>query len=194
MSENVKGQVDKERIKNAVRELLCAIGENPQREGLKETPDRVARMFEELTSGYAQTPAEHLSKTFCESGASIVIENNISFSSTCEHHLMPFFGAVHIGYVPNGKVVGLSKLARVVDVFAKRLQLQERMNRQIADAIFDELQPKGVIVAIEAEHTCMTARGVKKVGSKTFTFVERGNIDEQSKAVFFASIKNDRNL
>ena len=185
---------DSQKIRDAVKDILLAIGEDPDREGLKETPDRVARMLEELTSGYSDDPSVHLSKTFEQGGSRAVIEKDIYFSSTCEHHLMPFFGAVHIGYVPNGKVVGLSKLARVVDVFAKRLQLQERMNRQIADAIFDELQPKGVIVAIEAEHTCMTARGVKKVGSKTFTFVERGNIDEQSKAVFFASIKNVVNL
>lgn len=175
--------IDNQKIQSAVREILIAVGENPDREGLKDTPDRVARMLEELTCGYDYDASEHLSKTFIESGSGIVIEKDIDFSSTCEHHLMPFFGKVHIAYVPNGKVVGLSKLARVVDVYAKRLQLQERLNARIADAIFDDLAPKGVIVVIEAQHTCMTARGVKKIGSKTITYAERGEIDGSIKAL-----------
>ena len=175
--------VDKQKIQSAVRDILVAIGENPDREGLKDTPDRVARMFEELTSGYDESVTGHLSKTFEEGGSAIVVERNIDFSSTCEHHLMPFFGKVHIAYVPSDKVVGLSKLARVVDVFAKRLQLQERLNAQIADAIYQELAPKGVIVVIEAQHTCMTARGVKKVGSNTLTYAVRGEIDDAVKAM-----------
>lgn len=181
--------IDKQKIQTAVRDILVAIGENPDREGLKDTPDRVARMLEELTAGYDESVAEHLSKTFDESGSAIVVERDIDFSSTCEHHLMPFFGKVHIAYVPNDKVVGLSKLARVVDVYAKRLQLQERLNAQIADAIYDELAPKGVIVVIEAQHTCMTARGVKKVGSNTLTYDVRGDIDDAVKTMMLGGAK-----
>ncbi len=186
MSDEYK--IDKKRIENAILELLTALGQDVESEGLHDTPNRVARMFEELTAGYAEDASEHLKKTFKESGSGLVIEKDIAFSSTCEHHLMPFFGKVYIGYIPNGKVVGLSKLARVVEVYAKRLQLQERMNAQIADAILENLSPIGVIVAIEAEHTCMTARGVKKFGSKTFTVAERGNIDDSVRAQFFAVI------
>lgn len=170
--------VDKIKIQNAVREILLAIGENPEREGLKETPERVARMYEEITSGYAQAAAEPLSRVFDEEGGSLIVERDIAFSSTCEHHLMPFFGKVHIAYIAYGKVVGLSKLARVVDIFAKRLQLQERLNAQIADSVFNELNAKGVMVVIEAEHTCMTARGVKKVGTKTITSAVRGDMPD----------------
>ncbi len=182
-------KVDKQRIENAVREILIAIGENPDREGLVETPDRVARMVEEITGGYNENPAEYLKKTFDEGRSEIVIEKNIAFSSTCEHHLMPFFGKVHIAYVPDGKVVGLSKLARVVDAYAKRLQLQERLTSQIADAIFECLNVKGVFVVVEAEHTCMTARGVKKIGSKTITCATRGCIDESIKNAMLGGVK-----
>lgn len=188
MTEISHKNVDKQRIEKAVREILLAIGEDVEREGLKDTPERVARMYEELTCGYSESAQEHLSKTFTESGSGLVVERDINFSSTCEHHLMPFFGKVHIGYVPDGKVVGLSKLARVVEVYAKRLQLQERLNAQIADAIFKTLSPKSVIVAIEAEHTCMTARGVKKFGSKTFTVAERGTVDDNLRNRFFCAI------
>ncbi len=170
--------VDKKKIEQAVRDILEAIGEDPNREGLKDTPERVARMYEELTSGYGEDGAAQLQKVFDESGSELVIEKDIAFSSTCEHHLMPFFGKMHIAYIPNGKVVGLSKLARVVDIYAKRLQLQERLGAQIADEIFRELKPKGVLVVIEAEHTCMTARGVKKVGSKTVSYATRGDFPE----------------
>ena len=181
--------VDKQKIQSAVRDILVAIGENPDREGLKDTPDRVARMFEELTSGYDESVTGHLSKTFEEGGSAIVVERDIDFSSTCEHHLMPFFGKVHIAYIPSGKVVGLSKLARVVEVYAKRLQLQERLNAQIADAIFEQLNPKGVIVVIEAHHTCMSARGVKKIGAKTVTFAKRGEVDELVEKMLIEEIK-----
>lgn len=176
-------KIDKTRIANAVREILEAIGEDPDRDGLSDTPMRVARMYEEITSGYSDSADKHMSKVFCESGSGLVLERDIEFSSTCEHHLMPFFGKVHIAYVPDGKVVGLSKLARVVEVYAKRLQLQERMNAQIADAIYGQLSPKGVMVVIEAQHTCMTARGVKKSNAKTFTFAVRGDIDESVKTM-----------
>ena len=172
--------VDKQRIETAVREILLAIGENPEREGLVETPARVARMYEEITEGYAQQPSEPLSRVFDEEGGALVVERDIAFSSTCEHHLMPFFGKVHIAYIANGKVVGLSKLARVVEVFAKRLQLQERLGAQIADSVYRELNAKGVMVIIEAEHTCMTARGVKKVGTKTLTTAVRGDMPSET--------------
>lgn len=179
---------DSQKIRDAVKDILLAIGEDPDREGLKETPDRVARMLEELTSGYSDDPSVLLSKTFEQGGSRAVIEKDIYFSSTCEHHLMPFFGKVHIAYIPDGKVVGLSKLARVVDAFARRLQLQERLNAQIADAIFDELAPKGVMVVVEGEHTCMTVRGVKKFGSKTVTSAVRGQVPDDVKAMLFSAI------
>ena len=178
--------VDKQRIENAVREILLAIGENPEREGLVETPARVARMYEEITEGYAQEPSVPLSRVFDEEGGALVVERDIAFSSTCEHHLMPFFGKVHIAYIANGKVVGLSKLARVVEVFAKRLQLQERLGAQIADSVYRELNAKGVMVIIEAEHTCMTARGVKKVGTKTLTTAVRGDMPSETQTQIIA--------
>ena len=181
--------VDKNRIEKAVAEILVAIGEDPNREGLKDTPERVARMYEELTAGYHDNASEHLSRTFDESRGELVLEKDIAFSSMCEHHLMPFFGKVHIAYIPNGKVVGLSKLARVVEVYCRRLQLQERMNAEIADAIWQELSPKGVFVIVEAEHTCMTARGIKKVGSKTVTMAVRGDFSEELKNQVLALIK-----
>ncbi len=181
--------IDKVKIEEAIKQLLLAVGEDTDREGLKDTPNRVARMYEELLSGYNDNAEIHLSKVFSQEGSGLVVEKDITFSSTCEHHLMPFFGKVHIGYVPNGKVVGLSKLARVVDVYAKRLQLQERMNAQIADAIYDNLNTKATIVAIEAEHTCMTARGVKKFGSKTFSIVKRGAVDDSLLTQFLSAIK-----
>lgn len=166
--------VDREKAMTAITMLLEAIGENPNREGLLETPLRVARMYEELTAGYDDSAKTHLSKVFTATDAEVVLEKDISFHSLCEHHMLPFFGKVHIAYIPNGKVVGLSKLARVVEVFARRLQIQEQMTNQIADAINDELCPKGVLVIVEAEHTCMTMRGIKKIGSKTVTSSSRG--------------------
>lgn len=184
--------VDEEKIAKAVRMIIEAVGEDPDRDGLKDTPERFARMYGELTSGYADNAEEHLNKTFAVETGDLVIERDISFSSTCEHHLMPFFGKAHIAYIPDGKVVGLSKLARVVDAYARRFQLQERMNSEIADAIYNVLCPKGAVVVIEAEHSCMTSRGVKKIGSKTLSYAVRGDIDgETLNRVFFAIGKRD---
>jgi GTP cyclohydrolase I len=166
--------VDQDKVQKAITMLLEAIGEDVNREGLVETPQRVARMYAELTSGYDDNAKTHLSKVFTATNSDIVLEKDISFHSLCEHHMLPFFGKAHIAYIPNGKVVGISKLARVVEVFARRLQIQEQLTNQIADALNDELLPKGVLVIIEAEHTCMTMRGIKKVGSKTVTLSARG--------------------
>lgn len=184
--------VDKLKIEDAVRQILEAIGEDPDREGLVETPARVARMYEEITAGYEQAASEPLSRVFEAEGSRLVVERDISFSSTCEHHLMPFFGKVHIAYVADGKVVGLSKLARVVDIYARRLQLQERMTAQIADSIFEELHAKGVMVIVEAEHTCMTARGVKKVGTKTVTTAVRGGLAQETQAQILCLCRENR--
>lgn len=170
--------VDEEKIQKAVTMILEAIGENPEREGLRETPQRVARMYAELTAGYNDSAKTHLSKVFTAENAEVVLEKDINFHSLCEHHMLPFFGKVHIAYIPNGKVVGLSKLARVVETFARRLQIQEQMTNQIADAIDNELSPKGVFVIVEAEHTCMTMRGIKKIGSKTVTVATRGEFKD----------------
>ncbi len=183
--------MDKEKIKAGVRLILEGIGEDCRREGLEETPDRVARMYEEIFSGYADDAAIHLSKTFCAENNEMVIEKDITFYSCCEHHILPFFGKAHIAYIPDGKVVGISKLARCVEVYAKRLQIQEQMTAQIAQAIMKELSPKGVIVAVEAEHTCMTMRGVKKPGSKTFTYCCKGEFETNAelRSRFFNIIK-----
>ncbi len=168
--------VDLKKIEEATRLLLEAIGEDPEREGLKDTPKRVAKMYQEVTSGYDDDAAEHLSKVFNSDNTDVVIEKDIDFYSMCEHHLLPFFGKVHIAYIPNQKVVGLSKLARIVETFARRLQIQEQMCNQLANSIETELNATGVMVVIEAEHTCMTMRGIKKVGTKTVTVVTRGEI------------------
>lgn len=178
---------DAKKIELATRMILEAIGEDPEREGLKDTPARVARMYEELTKGYDMDEKEDLSRVFYAPGSELVVEKDITFASTCEHHLMPFFGKVHIGYIPSDKVVGLSKLARVVDVFSRRLQLQERLNRQIADAIFNEVGAKGVYVVIEAEHTCMSVRGVKRVGAKTLTTATCGEFPDSLKTLVYAN-------
>ena len=166
--------IDQEKIKEAVRLLLEGIGEDPTRAGLIDTPDRVARMWTELAAGYEQTAKEPLSRIFPVESGEMVLEKDITFYSTCEHHLMLFYGKAHVAYVPDGKVVGLSKLARTVEVFARRLQIQEQMTGQIADAMMEFLKPKGVMVVLEAEHMCMTARGIKKPGSKTVTICTRG--------------------
>lgn len=158
--------------------LLEAIGEDAQREGLRETPERVARMYDEIYAGMGEDAGEHLSKVFSVGTHGMVVEKDIVFYSTCEHHLMPFYGKVHIAYIPDGRVVGLSKLARTVEVYAKRLQIQERMTGQIADAVMEHLAPRGVMVLVEAEHTCMTMRGVKKPGSKTVSVAARGVFGE----------------
>jgi GTP cyclohydrolase I len=167
-------QVDTARIERAVREILSAVGEDPQREGLRETPGRVARMYAELFSGLTQDPRVHLRKFFSEKYDEMVLVRDISFNSMCEHHLLPFSGVAHIGYIPNGKVVGLSKLARVVEVVSHRPQVQERMTEEIADLLIEELEVKGVAVVIEAEHSCMSIRGVRKPGSLCVTSAMKG--------------------
>lgn len=166
--------VDKQKVQEAIRLLLEGIGEDVNREGLVDTPERVARMYEEICGGLYETADEHLSKTFTSTNDEMVIEKDITFYSLCEHHLMPFFGKAHIAYIPNGKVVGLSKLARTVEVFARRPQIQEQLTVQIADAVMQNLNAKGVMVYMEAEHMCMTMRGIKKPGSKTVTTACRG--------------------
>ena len=166
--------VDKAKVEQAIRLLLEGIGEDVTREGLVETPDRIARMYEEIYGGMEEDASEHLKKRFHVDNDAMVLEKDITFYSTCEHHLLPFYGKAHIAYIPNGEVVGLSKLARTVEVFSRRLQLQEQLTGQIADALEKELNPKGVMVMIEAEHMCMTMRGIKKPGSQTVTIVKRG--------------------
>ncbi len=166
--------MDLERISKAVREILIAVGEDPNREGLKKTPDRVARMYQELFSGIHKDPAEHLKTSFTEGYDELVVLRDIPFNSMCEHHLMPFEGRAHVAYLPNGKVVGISKLARVVDEFAHRPQLQERLTSQIADLLTEKLDAKGVAVVIQATHACMTCRGIKKAGSTMITSSVRG--------------------
>lgn len=170
--------IDKQKIEAAVRLLLEGIGEDLTREGLLETPERIARMYAELYAGMEEDAGTHLSKQFQADSTEMVLEKDIVFYSTCEHHLLPFYGKAHIAYIPNGSVVGLSKLARTVEVFAKRLQLQEQMTAQIADALMKHLQPQGVMVLIEAEHMCMTMRGIKKPGSQTVSVVTRGSFAE----------------
>lgn len=181
--------MDKAKIENAIKELLEAIGEDPTRTGLQETPNRVARMYEEILSGYNDDASIHLSKTFDVETSDIVLEKDISFSSMCEHHLMPFFGKIHIAYIPNKKVVGLSKLARCVETYARRLQLQEKLTREICQAIMDYLKPIGAIVICEAEHTCMTCRGVRKMGSKTVTYSILGDMPQSDVDKVFNLIK-----
>lgn len=166
--------VDHPRIERAVREILAAVGEDPDREGLLETPSRVARMYAELFAGLHLQPGRHLKKTFAEQYDELVLVRDITFNSMCEHHLLPFIGTAHVGYLPRGKVVGLSKLARVVEEVSHRPQVQERMTHQIADLLQQELDPKGVIVLLEASHSCMTIRGIRKPGSLTVTNAVRG--------------------
>lgn len=169
--------IDKNKIEQGIRLLLEAIGENPQREGLKETPQRIARMYEEIFAGMQLSAAEPLAKTFQAENTDMVLEQDITFYSMCEHHMLPFYGKAHIAYIPDGKVAGLSKLARTVEVFARRLQLQEQMTAQTADAVMEYLKPKGAMVVLEAEHLCMTMRGIKKPGSRTVTYAARGSFE-----------------
>jgi len=178
---------DENKIREAITLLLEGMGEDVKREGLVETPDRIARMYTEILSGKEESAAEVLSKRFKVDNSEMVLEKDIVFYSMCEHHMMPFYGKAHIAYIPNGEVVGLSKLARTVEVFARRLQIQEQMTAQIADAMMEELKPQGVMVVLEAEHLCMTMRGVKKPGSKTVTMAARGafETDENLKNMFF---------
>jgi len=166
--------MDRAKIEEGVRLLLEGIGEDITREGLIDTPVRVARMCEEIYGGMDKTPEEILSRIFTVENSEMVLEKDITFHSTCEHHLLPFFGKVHIAYIPDGKVVGISKLARTVEVYARRPQIQERLTNQIAEAIMQYLNPKGVMVMIEAEHMCMSMRGIKKPGNKTVTVSTMG--------------------
>lgn len=166
--------VDKQKVEQAIRLLLEGIGEDTEREGLKDTPDRIARMCMEIYGGLDEEADHHLAKQFEVENNEMVLEKDITFYSMCEHHLMPFYGKAHVAYIPDGKVVGLSKLARTVEVYARRLQIQERMTAQIADDIMKYLEPQGVMVMLEAEHMCMTMRGIKKPGSQTVTMVTRG--------------------
>ena len=176
--------MDKDKIKRAVRDILEAIGEDPDREGLQGTPDRIARMYEEIYSGLNEDPSKHLEIFFQdEKHEELVLVKDIPFYSTCEHHLVPFFGKAHIAYIPKGgKLTGLSKLARVVDTVARRPQLQERITKTIAESIMNVLSPYGVVVVVEAEHMCMTMRGIKKPGSKTITSAVRGIFETDASA------------
>lgn len=171
--------IDTEKIKQAVHLFLEGIGEDTGRDGLLETPDRIARMCEEVFGGMDQTAGEHLQKRFPSDNREMVLEKEIPFYSVCEHHLLPFFGKAHIAYLPDGEVVGISKLARTVEVYARRPQIQEQLTVQIADAIMKELHPRGVMVMLEAEHMCMSMRGVKKPGTKTITYAKRGEFAKQ---------------
>ncbi len=166
--------VDTERIRKAAKEILLALGEDIDREGLKKTPERVARMYAELLGGMHEDPKKHLRSVFTENYEEIVLLRNIPFYSICEHHLMPFIGSAHVAYLPSGTVLGVSKLARIVDCFARRLQTQERLTYQIADFIMNSLKPQGVAVVLEASHSCMTIRGIKKPGSEMVTSALRG--------------------
>lgn len=172
--------MDQNKIKEGVRLILEGIGEDINREGLIDTPDRIARMCNEICGGLNESPKEHLERTFSinPENTEMVLEKDITFYSLCEHHLLPFYGKAHIAYIPDGKVVGISKLARCVDIFARRPQIQEKMTADIADAIMEYLSPKGVIVMLEAEHMCMTMRGIKKPGTKTVTIIKRGVCSE----------------
>lgn len=185
--------VNKTQIEDAVRLILEAIGEDPNREGLLDTPKRVAKMYEEVFSGLNQDPKEYFETIFGEEHEELVLVKDISFHSMCEHHLVPFFGQAHVAYIPrNGKVTGLSKLARAVEAVSRRPQLQERITSTIADTIMETLEPHGVMVVVEAEHMCMTMRGVKKPGSKTITSAARGVFakDAQSRSEILSLIKS----
>ena len=173
---NGSGAVDLPRVAAAVREILTAIGEDPDRDGLKDTPERVARMYAEVASGLQEDPAAHLMTLFEADHDEMILVRDIPLYSLCEHHLVPFIGKAHVGYIPNedGCITGLSKLARLVDGYARRPQVQERLTTQVADAIESVLQPRGVIVVVEAEHLCMSMRGVRKPGSNTVTSAVRG--------------------
>lgn len=185
--------VDKEKAAAAVRLLLEAVGEDPDREGLLNTPMRVARMYEEVLAGRQDDGSTHLEVIFDEGHDELVLVRDIGFYSLCEHHMVPFFGKAHVGYIPaDGRVTGLSKLARVVQAYARRLQVQERMTAQIADTMMRHLKPKGVAIVVEAEHLCMSMRGVRQPGAKTMTSAVRGvfRTDERTRAEAFALIRN----
>ncbi|WP_251554176.1 GTP cyclohydrolase I FolE [Neobacillus muris] len=186
-------EVNRTQIEQAVRLILEAIGEDPNREGLLDTPKRVAKMYEEVFSGLNEDPKEHFETIFSEDHEELVLVKDIPFYSMCEHHLVPFFGKAHVAYIPrNGRVTGLSKLARAVEAVAKRPQLQERITSSVADSIVEKLEPHGVMVVVEAEHMCMTMRGVKKPGSKTVTTAVRGTLaeDPAARSEILSLIKN----
>jgi GTP cyclohydrolase I len=186
--------VDQGRIEKAVAEILLAIGEDPDREGLRDTPARVAKMYAELLSGMREDPEIHLKSVFTENYDEIVLLRDIPFYSVCEHHLLPFIGSAHVAYLPTGRVLGVSKLARIVDCFAKRLQCQERLTGQIADLIMTRLEPLGVAVVLEASHSCMTIRGIKKPGSTMVTSALRGIFrkDPRSRLEILSLLHQDR--
>ena len=188
--------VDQNKIREAVRLLLEGAGEDVNREGLLETPDRIARMYTEIFSGMDEDGEVPLSKVFTVDSSEMVLEKDIVFYSMCEHHMMPFYGKAHVAYIPDGRVVGLSKLARTVEIYAKRLQIQERMTGQIADAIMKYLTPKGAMVVLEAEHMCMTMRGVRKPGSKTVSIAVRGVFEENTELQnrFFQMLRMEGDL
>jgi len=177
-AETPAGEYNAEGVAQAIRDLLLAIGEDPNRDGLKNTPDRVARSYAEIFGGLRQSAEEVLTTTFDLGHDELVLVKDIELYSTCEHHLLPFFGVAHVGYLPNesGRITGLSKLARLVDVFARRPQVQERLTSQVADSLMRILEPRGAIVVVEAEHMCMAVRGVRKPGSKTVTSAVRGSL------------------
>ncbi|MDO4633343.1 MAG: GTP cyclohydrolase I FolE [Eubacteriales bacterium] len=184
--------MDQDKIREGVRLILEGIGEDTQREGLLETPDRIARMCEQIFGGLTADAGTHLKKQFSAVNNNIVVEKDITFYSVCEHHLLPFYGKAHVAYIPDERVAGLSKLARTVEVYARRPQIQENMTAQIADALEEHLKPKGVMVMIEAEHMCMTMRGVQKPGSKTVTTIVRGVFAEDYtlQQTFLQMVKN----
>jgi GTP cyclohydrolase I len=186
--------VDQERIRAAVREILLAVGEDPDREGLRETPERVARMYAEVFSGLRSDPCEPLGKTFTQKYDEMVLVKDIGFASFCEHHLLPFMGKAHVAYIPNGKIVGLSKLARVVEVLSRRPQVQERMTEELADLIMRQLDARGVGVVLDAVHTCMTIRGVRKPDSICTTSAVRGifETNQSTRAELMALIHSTR--
>jgi len=186
--------VDRPRIAAAVREILLAVGEDPDREGLRETPERIARMYEEMFSGLHKDAADVLKKTFVEKYDEMVLVKDITFDSICEHHLLPFFGKAHIAYIPNGKIVGLSKLARVVEIVARRPQVQERMTEELADLVMNELDAQGAGVILEASHTCMSIRGIRKPGSVCTTSAMRGifRANLTTRSEFLSLIRNGK--
>ncbi|MHC4075154.1 MAG: GTP cyclohydrolase I FolE [Planctomycetota bacterium] len=196
MSEKEKAQVDLARIEKAVKEILLAVGEDTEREGIKNTPGRVAKMYSELLAGMSQDPKMYIESVFSEKYDEVVLLRDIPFYSICEHHLMPFIGSAHVAYLPAGKVLGVSKLARIVDCFARRLQVQERLTAQIADFLMESLNPRGVAVVLEASHSCMTIRGIKKPGSMMVTSALRGIFkkDPRSRSEVISLIHNGRSV
>jgi len=187
-------KVDQARIEKAVREILLAVGEDIDREGLKDTPKRVAKMYQELLGGHFEEPKKHLKSIFNENYDEIVLLRDIPFYSMCEHHIMPFIGKAHVAYLPDGKVLGISKIARIVEAFSRRLQVQERLTTPIADFMMNELTPKGVAVVLEASHSCMTIRGVKKPGSAMVTSALRGIFirDQRSRSEVLSLINSGK--